>query len=49
MTEQGDLRDTFKMAHGLASVAQRTPKPPRFQFSCKMGEALQPLDRCQAT
>jgi len=26
MTEQGDLRDTFKMAHGLASVAQRTPK-----------------------
>jgi hypothetical protein len=48
MTEQGELKDTFKMAHAQARVAQRTPKPPRSQFSCTMGEALQPLDRRKA-
>ena len=43
------LKDTFSLAHELAGVARRTPKPPRSQASCKMGEALQPENRRKTT
>ena len=44
-----ELKDIFSLAHALAGVARGTPKPPRFQFSCEVGEALEPQDRRKAT